>query len=167
MAVLNYAKFVKNIKIKKIYYGAYIPHKPTAEIVDLSIFNLLSDWTIAAEKLISIGDCRQVTELIDITIKPILIGSKGKDETAKITRNINKDLKAFSNALYTVRGNDISTCAMNLKKSLNELKMIDINELKPFEKILDKMLFIVAEYKGDLVNDVVVSVKTWIKFNRI
>ena len=124
MAVLNYAKFVKNIEIKGIYYGAYIPKQPVAEIVDLSIFNLFSDWTIAAEKLITIGDSRQIADLIEKTINPILKSSKGSNVTAKTTRNINRNLKIFSNALYTVRGCDVSQCAINLKKSLNELKKL-------------------------------------------
>jgi len=167
MAVLNYAKFVKNVEIKGIYYGAYIPNEPVAEIADLSIFNLFSDWTIAAEKLITIGDCRQIADLIEKTINPVLKSSKGSNVTAAATRNINRNLKSFSNALYTVRGCDISECALSLKKSLNELKKIDINELKPFEKILDKMASIVENYTGDLINDVVQAVRTCINFNLI
>jgi len=167
MAVLNYAKFVKNIEIKGIYYGAYIPNEPVAEIVNLSIFNLFSDWTIAAEKLITIGDSRQIGDLIEKTINPVLKSSKGSNVTAKTTRDINRNLKFFSNALYTVRGCDVSQCAINLKKSLNELKKIDIDELKPFEKILDKMTSIVENFTGDLINDIVQAVKVCIKFNLI
>jgi len=167
MAVLNYAKFVKNVEIKGIYYGAYIPNEPVAEIVDLSIFNLFSDWTIAAEKLITIGDCRQIADLIEKTINPVLKSSKGNNVTAAATRNINRNLKNFSNALYTVRGCDISECALSLKKSLNELKKIDIDELKPFEKILDKMNSVVENFTGDLINDVLQAVKACINFNLI
>ena len=53
------------------------------------------------------------------------------------------------------------------EKSSNELKKIDINELKPFEKILDNMSSLVENFTGDLINDIVQAVKICIDFNLI
>ena len=167
MAVLNYAKFVKNVEIKGIYYGAYIKGVSIIQVVDLSIFNTITDWTIAAEKLITLGESRKIGSLIQKTIDPVLKETKGNNETAKVTEDIVIDLNNFSNALYTVRGQEVSVCGVKLKESLALLKEIKINELKPFGEILDKVSSIVEEFNGELVHDVTLAIKSCIKFNLI
>lgn len=161
MSALNYARFVKNIDIKGIYYGAFEAKTVdnVTPIFDLSLFNQLSDWTIGAEKFLNTGDSKQLSNMINTTIKPILKETEGKDEDAKISRQINKDLEDFSGGLYTVRGNKISEYGVALKKSLESIKRIELNELKPFEKILDKIYEKVYFYSDDIVSDVHNTVK--------
>lgn len=160
MSVLNYAKFIKNIQIKDIYYGAYEARKDgVAPIFNLSIFNQITDWAIGAEKFLNTGDSKQLSTMIDKTIEPILKETKGKNEDASITRKINKDLEAFSGSLYTVRGNKISEYGTALKNSLELIKEIKIDELKPFEKILEKIYEKVHFYSNDIVTDVHNTVK--------
>lgn len=160
ISVLNYAKFIKNIQIKDIYYGAYEAKKnDIAPIFNLSIFNKITDWTIGAEKFINTGDSVQLCKMINYVIKPILKETGGHNDEAKVLERIETNLKDFSGGLYTVRGNKISEYGMALKDSLREIKKIDINELKPFEKILDKIYEKVYFYSGDVVKDIHNTVK--------
>lgn len=161
MSVLNYAKFTKNINIKGIYYGAFEAQKNNiAPIFDLSLFNQLTDWTIEAEKFLDTGDSKGLANMINTIIHPILRRTReeGKDQeivkSAQVINKIGRDLNDFSGGLYTVRGNRISDYGIKLKESLELVKDIDIDELKPFEKILDKIHERVAFYSKDIVKDI-------------
>lgn len=168
MSILNYAKFIKNIKIKAIYYGAYdAKENGKTPIFNLSIFNQLTDWTIGAEKFINTGDGKQLSEMVQTTIEPILKATNGKDEEASIINNIKSALKNFSGGLYTVRGRKISIFGQNLKKALKSIEEINIFELKPFEKILDKIYEKVYFYSNDTIHDVHHTVKLCKNLNLI
>lgn len=160
MSVINYAKFIRNITIEAIYYGAYEAMVDgIAPIFDLSLFNTITDWTIGAEKFINTGNSEQISKILRETINPILRDTKGKDEEANLSRRINNNLEVFSNALYTVRGNEIYELGCQLKSSLELIKEIQEKQLKPFEKILDKIYGKVSFYSGDIVRDVHNTVK--------
>lgn len=160
MSVLNYAKFIKNVTIKAIFYGAFEARvDDITPIFDLSLFSTITDWTMGAEKFINSGDSRQLTAMIDETIRPILKETKGKNETARISREISKDLETFSGALFTARGNKISEYGIALKRSLELIKTVEVGELKPFEMILEEIYKKVHFYSDDIVKDVHNTVK--------
>ena len=160
MSVLNYGRFIKNIEIKDIYYGAFEAMRDgVAPIFNLSIFNQITDWTIGAEKFINTGDSRQLSSMIDTIIRPILKETKGKNEDAQISQKIRKALEDFSGGLYTVRGNKMSEYGATLKDALESVKNIDLNGLRPFEKVLDKIYEKVYFYSDDLVKDIHNTVK--------
>lgn len=169
MSVLNYAKFVKHIIIKGIYYGAYDSRSQNniTSIIDLTVFDKITDWTVGAERFINTGDSRQLSEIMEETIHPILSESKGKDVTASRIRDIKTNLDNFSGSIYTVRGNKISTDGYKLKESLLELGELDILELKPLEKIIDLIYKKVENYSNNLVLDVFETVKLCNKLNLI
>lgn len=172
MSVINYAKFIKNITINAIYYGAFdATVDGITPIFDLSLFNIITDWTIGAEKFINAGDSESITKIMEKTVGSILRDTKGASEEAQICKTINKNLKAFSDALYTVRGDEISKVGGQLKGSLELIKKIEENHvLKPFEKILEKIYEKVHfytnfgssenfQYKVNIVRDIHDTVK--------
>ena len=161
LSVLNYAKFVKNIEIKGIYYGAYEAKTPDniSPIFDLSLFSQLTDWTVSADRFLTTGDSASLAKVINTTINPILRETKGEDEDAKNTAKLTRDLENFSGGLYTARGNVISEYGFNLKGSLEELKSLDLEELKPLEKILERIYKKVEFYTRDLIKDIHGTVK--------
>lgn len=168
MSVLNYAKFIKNITIKAIFYGAYEARvNGITPIFDLSLFTTITDWTVGAERFINTGDSKQLSNMINMTIRPILKETEGKDKDASVSREINKNLEAFSGGLHTARGNMISEYGTKLKSSLELIKEININELKPFEKILEKIYDKVHFYSNDIVMDVHNTVKLCLDLNLI
>lgn len=57
MVLLNYAKFLKHIKVMGVLYGSWEDHNPdgTVPLVDLLSISGLLDWTAAADQYISAG----------------------------------------------------------------------------------------------------------------
>lgn len=168
MAVLNYGKFIKNIDVIGIFYGAYeAKSENRAPIFDLTMFNKLSDWTMSAEKLISTGDGENFSQIVDSTVSPILKETKGADESAQTVRRLNKSLKEYSYALKSARGDSLSSIGCDLKESLMNLKSIERGELKPFEKIVDKIMKRLSGYNGELVHDIHFTICLCKKFKLI
>jgi len=156
MSVLNYAKFTKNVNIKGIFYGAFEAKKENrAPIFDLTLFNKITEWAIGAEKLISTGDGEIFSDIIHDTISPILRETKGRSEILKTVKKANSILKVFSYDLKSSRGIIIPETGFELKKYLLQLKNIEIQSLKPFEKIIEKILDSVKFYTNeDIISDI-------------
>jgi len=61
----NYAKFLKNIKVKSITYGNYEARKDgIAPIVEITSFSVLQDWTSAANEYVEYGRTKKISKLI-------------------------------------------------------------------------------------------------------
>lgn len=162
MAILNYAKFIKNIEVKGIYYGAFDAREEPENITpifDLSLFNDITDWTIGAEKFISTGDMNSLGTQVSKTIRAHKSETQRKDEESDLINKINNSLKYFANGLYTVRGPKISYYGTELKKVLREIRDINIDEFKPFGEIFDGVYEIVRPYSGQEVKDIHYTVK--------
>lgn len=169
MSVLNYAKFTKNIKLEKIYYGAYEAkidekHEP---VFDLSLFNKITDWSIAADKFLKTGYSKDLSNLIHEAITPILNQNDDTSEEAKNLDKLQKKLIKFSCSLYTVRGIELPNLGLKIKEILLDLETITIDELKPFEKILHKVKDMFEPYSGDIVLDTHYTVKLCTEFNLV
>ncbi|TFZ39378.1 TIGR02221 family CRISPR-associated protein [Soehngenia longivitae] len=165
MSVLNYAKYTKNINIKKIYYGAFEAktvdnHEP---IFDLSLFNKLTDWSIAADKFLKTGYSEDLSSLIHQAVSQLASKNKEAQKVDKLQKKLNE----FSNSLYTVRGKKISDLGLDIKNMLTDLVTINIDELKPFEKILNKVKDIFEPYSGDIVFDIYYTANLCAKFNLV
>lgn len=155
MSVLNYAKFIKGIEIKGIYYGAFeASEDENKPVFDLTLFNTLTDWTVGAERLITSGDGTVFSHLVQNTVTPILRESKGKNEDARIARDLNKFLSEYSQSIYTSRGKKVSQAGFNFKNSLEKLQKVDIDKLKPFKKVISRILEKMDGYSGDIVRDI-------------
>jgi len=157
IVLLNYARFLKRIKVLGIYYGAFevlgtkdeiekLPiNERNAPIFDLTNFEKLQRWSIAAENFVDYGRTDKIYELVKEKIDPILKDTKGQDEIAQRERDIINNLKNVSNNLYTVRGK-LTYEGNSFIELKNIIRNIDTNEnisnpLKPLkEKILSKVL---------------------------
>ena len=168
MAVLNYSRFIKNIEIKGIYYGAYdATFDGITPIFDLSMFLNLSDWTIGAEKLVTTGDSTYIVELIERILKPSVTEKKGSDVSLNKLCKLQGRLKTFSDDLKGVRGNSISESGNALKIILEDIKEIKIEKLKPLEYVIDKILDKVETFRGELLSDIHHVIKLCMEFGLI
>jgi len=140
MVLINYAKFLKKIKVKYIFYGNFNPENPdTSDLIDITSFSLLQDWTVAANEFITFGNVRKITELTKDKIKPLLIETKGKDEVASNYRQLNVYLTTIYESILLNRGNFIYTDEYfdKLNEVINNLK---VDFIKPLEPIISKIL---------------------------
>ena len=156
MVVLNYLRVVKNVIIKKIYYGAFETLGPIpqvkeikikerhAPIFDLTPFVDLLQWTTAADHFIRTGNTLLMTELTRRKTQPLLKMSKGQNEAAASLLNLSKSLSTFTKDLLTVAGPKLSNDVFQVKANLEKSKEHAVG-LPPLANLLDKILL---EFSG-------------------
>lgn len=144
MVLINYAKFLKNIKVRKILYGAFeAGDKTNTKIWDLTNFSTLQDWTNGANEIINFGNADKISEMTQKELLPILREAKGADKTASALNNFAKNIKILANLIATNRGKDIleGQIFKNLNNNLSEIDNVFISPLEPiFEKIKISLL---------------------------
>lgn len=104
MVLINYTKFLKNIKVKQITYGNYEARQNgNSPILDITSFSQLQDWTSAAQEFLDVGNTKKVSILLD-------------------NKNISNKLNRFSQNIYTARGINImyGDIATELKELLEK-----------------------------------------------
>lgn len=151
--ILNYAKVLKDIKISGVFYGAFESlgngrevekmniENRNAPIFDLTPFIYLFEWTNATANFLTYGDAKDIHELTNQKIKPILKDTKGKDEKSKNLNMLSEQLIKFTKYIQTCRGLDIVKGyeIKILKEAVNNNKDSFIKPMNPlFEKISDK-----------------------------
>lgn len=119
MTLLNYAKVLKKITVKAIYYGAFeqlgmaheVRQMPEDErpvpVLDLVSFSDLQDWTVAADDFVRDGNPERLSELTQKNITPILKESQGQDTVARNLRDITYGLGEVVKKITTNRGRQI------------------------------------------------------------
>ncbi len=156
MVLLNYAKSLKNITVEGIYYGAFeklgtraeVEKKPmsgrNANILDLTAFSKLQEWSVAADNFVNLGNANRIAELTRDKINPVLSKSKGADSLA------NK-MKEFANLLMEITGQFSCVRGKNIVegREFSRMKRMleDINKqiksgsfsIKPLEPIFNKI----------------------------
>lgn len=177
MSVLNYAVVTKNVKLRKIYYGAYESRSKmdidgdeflAAPIFDLTLFNNIQDWTRASEKFLTTGD----SKLLALEIEKIstIIAQDIKDDKCREARDINRvssALRKYSHDILNCRGRELDKTPNYLREKIKGLKNISIKELKPFVKIIDQIYDNIKYYSGDIVRDSLFVVEQCINFGLI
>lgn len=83
LAALNYAKVLKGLRLRGIYYGAFevlgsireAEKLPVAErrvpIFDLAAFDALLDWGVALDRFLGAGDAAPLADLAQRSVKPV------------------------------------------------------------------------------------------------
>lgn len=127
-ALLQYAKFLKNVTVKAIYYGAFETLGPAHEvkikipdakdriapIFDLTPFSNIQDWATAANEFISFGSTKQLNKLTQKPLKQIrknLANSQDfQSQSFKVVerlQELDKSIEKLSATIKTSRGPDI------------------------------------------------------------
>lgn len=142
IVLCNYAKFLKNIKVKHVSYGNFEGrNRETNEamIVDLFPMTVLQDWTFAAANFLKNGYVDDLSVLANKTIRPMLALSKGKDINAK-------NIKEYVAALERVIDERLLCRGIQIVKSENFAKLHSISEkarqsnvIKPLTHVIEKI----------------------------
>ena len=157
LVVLNYAKVLKNINLKGIYYGAFearevVDREEVTPIFDLTSFNELLGWTQGINSFLNYGNSKQLSDLYEDLRKT---RAKDGDISYGALRPLIMSLKDFTSTMYTCRGKSnsdnhksatkksIGAAYNSLKGNLEKLdeeKEALIRPLKPlFNKVKDKL----------------------------
>ncbi|ELC8361229.1 TIGR02221 family CRISPR-associated protein [Clostridium perfringens] len=105
--ILNYAKLLKKIKVKGIYYGAFAANNDCDEnkikkapIFDLTLYDLIMDFTNGINTFINTGNSNILMNIYN----EINLEDEEKKKYEMLSKTISS-LNDFSNAIMTCRGN--------------------------------------------------------------
>ena len=105
--ILNYAKLLKKIKVKGIYYGAFAANNDCdknkikkAPIFDLTLYDLIMDFTNGINTFINTGNSNILMNIYN----EINLEDEEKKKYEMLSQTISS-LNDFSNAIMTCRGN--------------------------------------------------------------
>lgn len=148
MVLINYAKFLKKITIRKIVYGAFEARdrdKNETKIWDLTNFAVLQDWTSAIGNFIKHGDAEEIQKMT----KAYGQKQKKKQLYEKYANQFDKIAKCFQ----TVRGKELVKAEIFEKviKLSNELKE-DV-ELPMLRQLISRVAQNMSIFKNDNINN--------------
>lgn len=154
----NYAKFLKQVKIKSIIYGNFeLRDKQTEEapFINLMPLTMLQDWTFAAADYLENGNVKRLQELTQENIKPLLIHSMGKDKKAFNLKQYVESLSKVVADFQTCRGKNILS-GKHLSLLQDRGKQLEANLITPLVPVIDKIQHVFLPYRG---TDQVVHIK--------
>ena len=148
LVALNYVKFLKNVKINQIVYGAMealgypnevrkMPlEKRVIPVFNLTPFASLFDWTVAVERFLQTGNAEMINKFGIEELKPLLAETKG--EVGGGLRKLINSLNNFSQNVSTCRAPDFKS---NIEKILNSLPgaETELEKLRQFRPLFGKI----------------------------
>jgi len=169
LVVLNYVKFLKNVKIERIVYGAMealgspkeVREMPIEEriipIFDLTPFASLFDWTIAIERFLQTGNAEMMRKLGIEELKPLLAETKG--EIGGGLRELITSLDKFSQNVLTCRSPESKSTIERILNAIPKAEK-ELEKLKPFKPLFGK---IKERFSCMQINDVSfgIEIATW------
>ncbi|WP_456083137.1 TIGR02221 family CRISPR-associated protein [Leptotrichia sp.] len=164
LLLLQHAKFLKNIKVKKLCYGAFeMKYKMKNEneeidvspIMDLTSFSKLQDWSLSGYSFVNTGMAANFTDLAKKEFKST---SKNIDMDKINLEKISKKLENIALDLYTNRGINIveGHQIADIKKKMKEMKK---DLYPPFTLVIDKMEKDISNFKVKNVYNVFYAVE--------
>ncbi len=152
IVVLSYARVMKSITIRGIYYGAFeAASNGSAPIFDLTEFDVLLEWTTALDRFLKAGDASLACELAETEVKKRKQQIKGADPVLAAFNKVTKKLSEFSLSLATCRGPYISDVARQLKQALKDC--VGLKGMRPYVPLLEKVSQELDQFPGDFVRD--------------
>lgn len=134
----------KGIQIKHILYGAFEAKDPTTGIVpvyDLTPFLTLLDWMNATDQFIQNGDSRHIAKILKTrndAIRRDSAATNGQDLPTKLS-SLSNAMTRLSQALLTVRTNEIPDFANRLRKSLDKASDDSEKWVQPLDVLFEKI----------------------------
>lgn len=163
ITLIQYAKFIKQITVKGIYYGAFAnlglpkeivekypnPEDRIAPILDLTSFSVLQDWTNYGSQFINTGNVNNLSKIAGQSTNKILKETQGQDRNAKKLKKITKDLNEIGEDFRTNRGKKYlaAETIIKAKNAIDELKEQTV--LSAFTPILTKLNEEFSKYEKD------------------
>ena len=156
VVLVNYAKMLKNVTVKAIFYGNYDARDKVsnvAPIMDFLPLSVLQDWTSATSDYLRYGQVEKLYDLSESSINPILKDPSTRTDDVKLLRAFVKRLKDLVGERITCRGLTIieNKNVGLLEKAAKDIQEVTIPQLKPvFEKIKESLDIFGA--KEDILN---------------
>ncbi len=181
IVVLNYAKIMKHAALDGIYYGALealgaiddVKKMPVERrivpVLDLSAFDQLMEWSVAADRFLEAGDAARISEIAKRTVSAILSSTKGRDKSQYTIRKLADNLEKFTKILSTCRGREINTVVERLKQNLEECDNLQFNNPlnSPLKTVLGRIKDQIYKFPGHFITDGIQAARWCMEHNLI
>lgn len=142
--VLNYVRFVKNAKIKKLVYGLFDPANPKgpSPLVDMTNMLALLDWTNGVDQFIRTGDASLIKEITNKEVGKIQRNQEvSKEEKANVLmlKQLAVQLELVGKSFQTCRSLRVTEEIEKLRQKVKEVTNISTSSLKPLEPLVNKI----------------------------
>ena len=169
MVVLNYARVLKNISIKGIYYGAFealgttseVKEKPLAErraeILDITALETLLAWSGAIDGFLKSGNARQIKALAAEEFGTIRKNDPDSRAVAASFEKLASSISTFCDAITTCRGPQIPWVTNQVQQKLAEVQAIleqptEVAMGRAFRPLFDHLQGEVEAFRGAPIN---------------
>lgn len=168
LVIINYARFLKNISIKGIYYGAFEGKtEQGVPIIELTQLDQLLQWNNAVYSFLHTGNAAEINILTNRHAGQLL------RETNNITiyteNSLAKALKDIWPILSTCRSKDIinGEAFIKIKDIVKEIETRKIINIIPLNTILNKIKDVVTHFETNSVANILVAVELCITYKLI
>ena len=153
LLLLQHAKFLKNIKVKKLCYGAFEMKYMAKDdneneievspIMDFTSFSKLQDWSLSGYSFVKTGMAEHFS---DLAKKEFKSKSKDVDRDKLNFGNVSKGLENIALDIYTNRGINIveGKKIENIRKEMEKMKK---DLYPPFTLVIDKIEKDISNFK--------------------
>ena len=153
LLLLQHAKFLKNIKVKKLCYGAFEMKYMAKDdneneievspIMDFTSFSKLQDWSLSGYSFVKTGMAEHFS---DLAKKEFKSKSKDVDRDKLNFGNVSKGLENIALDIYTNRGINIveGKKIKNIRKEMEKMKK---DLYPPFTLVIDKIEKDISNFK--------------------
>ena len=153
--LLNYAKTLKDVKVKAITYGNWEAKDDDnfAPVIDLTAVNELQNWTNAVNEFVKFGYATDLSNLMKSELNFLSRTEENRTNNLMKLKKIATNLHKFTENIYAVRGKNIVTNSEgeNIYKHLEDVQ----SEILPaFEPLITKLKekFYTFRFDNDLCN---------------
>ncbi len=177
LAVINYAKTMKGIRVGTIGYGAMEAlgsfnrikgmdiKERNVPVFDLLPFDQILEWSGAIDRFLSSGDAKGVAKLAHQEITPVLARTQGRDQEAAAVRRLAQCLEDFSRTITFCRGKRITETASALRTAI--ANAVDQETVRPLRPLLEQLQVSTEQFNGERVNDGIAASRWCLEHNLI
>lgn len=172
MVLLQYAKFIKKIKVRGIFYGAFEvlgsgrdvetnypdPINRKVPLLNLTSFSQLQDWSNSGSEFLSSGKADRLVELAKGSLIPMIKNRNGKEKTAIELKKIAEELEKVSLDFRTNRG-EAFIKADKIIRLMDQIEAIKKDLLPPFIPILKTLKHELKDFKEGEIDNLFHSVE--------
>ncbi len=139
LAMAVFLRVVKEVKIKKIIYGAFDAKNENgiAPIFDLTQFIDLIDWSYATELFVNNG----ISSLLSKILKDLHERTRVENHIFSKLKTLGDNFQNISESLTFIRPKQVSEYSSKLKSTINNINLDieKINASKPLKYLLNKI----------------------------
>ena len=156
ISLLGYAKLMKSIQVKGIYYGAFEAKKENtdvAPIFDLTAFSDLIDWTNATTSFVKHGTSKGIEELI---------ANMEIEEKSNLSK-FSEKVKEFTENILFIRGNNIIKNSYNeIRETIAQVREKEI-KIKAINDLINLIDTEISKYKSNELKNGFIAIKWCLK----